>query len=137
MKSVFKELVQLLQSLLQLIEQNKHLPIGDLQSVADSAQQILSISGQFLIDSNDALPTKQTPIVLRSTKKVNDLLECLQIIEADYSNEHDGSVEIAERGHAIITMEKRFRNKCQLDIESIDGGLQRIFDALAGNSIVS
>lgn len=133
MKTLFRELVDLLKSLLELIDQNKHLPIGELQSVADSAQQILTISSQFLDDLD--IPTKQQPINLRpTTKKSNDLLECLRLIESDYSNEQDGSVEIAERGHAIISMEKRFRNKCKSEIDSIDNGLTRIFDALAGRN---
>lgn len=130
MKSIFNELIQLLCSLLELIEEHKHLPIGELQSVADSAQQILSLGSQFLDDA-DLAPQK--PIVLSNKKgKLNELGECMRILEADYSQEMDGSVEIAERGHAIISMEKRFRVKCQSDLNSIDGGMSRMFDVLAG-----
>jgi hypothetical protein len=132
MKAVFNELIQLLRSLLELIDENKHLPIGELQSVADSAQQILSLSSQFLLDTGSD-PIPQKPLVLGNKKtKKNELAECLRIIEADYSQEMDGSVEIAERGHAVISMEKRFRSKCQSELDSLDGGLSRVFDALAG-----
>jgi hypothetical protein len=115
-----------LHSLVELIEKNKHLPIGELETVADAAQQILSIA--TLSDVSPSLPKRQ---VIRD-KKPSDLAECLRMIETDYSDEIDGSIEIAERGHAIITVERRLRNKPQSEIDTLDGGLGRIFDALAG-----
>jgi hypothetical protein len=132
MKTIFNELIGLLRALLELIEENKHLSIGELQSVADSAQQILSLSSQFLLDADsDSLPQK--PIIVGNKKgERNEMAECLRIIEADCSQEVDGSVEIAERGHAIISMEKRLRAKCQAELDALDGGMSRVFDALAG-----
>lgn len=100
--------------------------------VADSAQQILSLSNQFLLDGGGGSSLKNPPVVAKK-ERAGEFAECLRIAETDYSNETDGSVEIAERGHAIISMERRFHDRRQLDLDAVDGGMLRVFDVLASN----
>lgn len=66
-------------------------------------------------------------ITKRSTKPNSEVDDWLQVLERDFEDEQGGSLEIAERGHAIISLGKMIRKKDDI-IKEV--GLAKVFDLL-------
>ncbi|KAI6241204.1 hypothetical protein M3Y99_00344000 [Aphelenchoides fujianensis] len=66
-------------------------------------------------------------------KKAAGISELLDVIRADFEDETDGCIQIAERGHAIISVERLLRKRDESLFAEVDGGLTRVFDCLTEN----
>ena len=102
-----------------------------LQTVYDAAQQMIALCA----DLNDDVGVKsaaRTTAKTASSSARSSVEDWLVTISADFAREADGDFEVAERGHAIISVERALRRRDESIFASIDGGLVTVFDRLTG-----
>ncbi|KAI6226018.1 RTP1-C1 domain-containing protein [Aphelenchoides besseyi] len=126
----FKKLVVAIENFVSVVDAHPEFDLESLKEVRDFAQQTLTICLDVfeLGDEHNKPVVKETGVKKKITAK-----ELLDVVRSDFTDEMDGSVEIAERGHAIISIERLLRKRDESIFAEVEDGLTKVFDCLTEN----